>query len=381
MTESIFNSIDSDPGFVDIPSNHIDIKVIGVGGGGVNAIDRLCALNVTGVSLVAVNTDRASLAASAAPVRLCLGNGKGAGDKPEVARQSAEDSADEIAHLFDDNAKLVFITASMGGGTGTGAAPVVARLAHERQLLTVGVVTIPFHFEGKNKIKKALLGAEEMSHHLDALIVINNQNLIDCYPDNTMRENFALADDTLACAVKSISELVEKRGYWNIDLNDVDTTLRGQGVANISNGVGQGEHRVQQALDEALRSPLLKNRDVYGASRLLIAVFTSPQEQYTLKGHEMQQLRDFKKKFRGEPEQITGWYYDDDLDDQVKVTVLAAGFSMSFNSEMDEPVYTILTPEQMDDEGSIQHIEATPTLNRVREVDKAEKSSKKKIVF
>ena len=216
-----------------------------------------------------------------------------------------------------------------------------------------------------------------MSHHLDALIVINNQNLIDCYPDNTMSENFALVDNTLACAVMSISELVEKTGFWNIDLNDVDTTLRGQGVAIISNGAGQGENRVQQALEAALRSPLLKNRDVYGASRLLIAVFTSPKEQYTLKGFEMEQLRDFKKKFRSEPEQITGWYYDDALEDQVKVTVLASGFSMSFDNELDEPVYTILTPEQMDDDDSISVMENTPTLSRVNVIDTTNKTTDK----
>lgn len=381
----IFATIQADPGFlhVDDTGTEIpDIKVIGVGGGGVNALERLVAQQLKGVSLLAVNTDNASLSASSVNAKLCIGNGKGAGDKPEKARQAAEEAAERIHQMLDDGTNMVFVLAGMGGGTGTGAAPVVARIAHERGLLTVGVVTIPFLFEGRPKVQKALKGAELMSQFTDALIMIDNQSLIECFPDNTMMENFALADATVARAVTSINELIYTTGFWNIDFNDIDTTLRGKRVAVISYGEGEGENRVTQAIDAALQSPLIKNRDVFGASRLLIAVTTSSATQHTLKAAEIRQVENFKNKFRSdEVEQITGWYYDDALEEKVKVTILAAGFALSFSDDRALPEYTILTPEQMDDDQSIAELETTPTLKRVATDSHQEKQPSNRIVF
>ncbi len=381
----IFATIQADPGFLPVDNTGTeipDIKVIGVGGGGVNALERLVAQQLKGVTLLAVNTDNASLSVSSVNAKLCIGNGKGAGDKPEKARQAAEEAAERINHMLDDGTNMVFVLAGMGGGTGTGAAPVVARIAHERGLLTVGVVTIPFLFEGRPKVQKALIGAELMSQFTDALIMIDNQSLIDCYPDNTMMENFALADATVARAVTSINELIYTTGFWNIDFNDIDTTLRGKRVAVISYGEGKGENRVTQAIDVALQSPLIKNRDVFGASRLLIAVTTSSAPQHTLKASEIRQVENFKNKFRShEVEQITGWYYDDALEGKVKVTILAAGFALSFSDDRALPEYTILTPEQMDDDQSIAELEATPTLKRVATETQQKEQPSNRIVF
>ena len=228
------------------------IKVVGVGGGGNNAINHMYAQKIEGVSFVVLNTDRQALNGSPVPNRVLIGpnttKGLGAGNKPELARAAAEESADEIASLFDDDTKMVFITAGMGGGTGTGAAPVVARIAQDKGMLTIGIVTIPFLFEGQKKIMKALAGADEMSKYVDALLIINNQRLIDIYPDLDFDNAFGKADDTLSTAARSISEIITASGKINLDFNDVNTTLRDGGVAIISCGYGEGEHRVTKAI-------------------------------------------------------------------------------------------------------------------------------------
>ena len=364
----IFSTIMEDPGF---QSNAIEqplIKVTGVGGGGVNAVNHIYEQRLSDVSYAVLNTDRASLQASPVPVKLCLGNGRGAGDKPTVAKKATQDSEQAIAELLNDGTRMVFITASMGGGTGTGAAPVVAKVASEAGLLTVGVVTIPFEFEGKTKIKKALKGAAEMSQYVDSMIVINNQKLIEFYPEHPMTSNFALADETLAKAVTSISDLINTTGFWNIDFNDVDTTLRQTGVAIISTGTGSGDRRVSMAIEAALESPLLRNRDVYGSTRLLIAVHTSSKDEYTLQASEIKEIENFKNNFRNELEQITGWYYDDSLNDEVRFTVLAAGFGMTFDEQFDTQKFEhfmVLSGDQIEDDNVINVLENTPTYTRV----------------
>ncbi len=217
------------------------IMVVGVGGGGGNAVNHMYNEAVIhGVSFVVVNTDDMALKCSPVPRKLLIGptvtRGRGAGNVPERAREAAEESAEDIRALFTDETDMVFITAGMGGGTGTGAAPVVARIARERGLLTIGIVTIPFLFEGMKKIAKAVAGAEEMGKYVDALLVINNERLSEIYPDLAFEESFAKADDTLSIAAQSISEIVTNPGYINLDFNDVDTTLRNGGTAIISNG-------------------------------------------------------------------------------------------------------------------------------------------------
>ena len=202
-----------------------------------------------------------------------MGNdGLGAGNRPEKARQAAEESMDAIKEMLNDGTRMVFITAGMGGGTGTGAAPIIARCAKEAGILTVGIVTIPFRFEGIKKINQALDGVEEISKHVDALLVINNERLREIYPDLTVLNAFAKADDTLSIAARSIAEIITMHGIMNLDFQDVTTVLKDGGVAIMSTGYGEGENRVTKAIEQALNSPLLNNRDIFDSKKVLINI-------------------------------------------------------------------------------------------------------------
>ncbi len=313
------------------------IKVVGVGGGGNNAINHMYTQNIDGVSFVVINTDRQALNMSPVPNRVLIGptvtKGLGAGNKPEKAREAAEESSDDIATLFDDGTQMVFITAGMGGGTGTGAAPVVARIAHDKGVLTIGIVTIPFLFEGQKKILKALTGAAEMRKYVDALLIINNQRLINIYPDLDFNNAFGKADDTLSTAARSISELITAEGLINIDFEDVNTTLREGGVAIISTGFGEGENRVTKAIEDALNSPLLKNRNVYSSSRILINIYFNPKSSNPFQTSELSEIENFMANFSQDVDAITGVAYDESLDDHIKITILAAGFDVSLDDE------------------------------------------------
>lgn len=340
--QNIFNDIEKDSNFIEQlePGNKnvpCLIKVIGIGGGGNNAINHMFEQNISGVSFVVMNTDRQALNNSPVPNRVLIGPnttfGLGAGNKPELAKEAAEESEQEIAALFDDETKMVFITAGMGGGTGTGAAPVVARIAREKGVLTIGIVTIPFLFEGKKKIIKALSGADEMQKYVDALLIINNERLSEIYPDLNFMNAFGKADDTLSVAARSISELITVDGYINLDFNDVNTTLRDGGVAIISSGYGEGEHRVTKAIEDALNSPLLKNRDVYGSQKILMNFYFSSKAQNEFKMSEIDEMRRFMTQFTHEVDVIWGVAYDDSLGEKVKITMLAAGFNVSLDAE------------------------------------------------
>ncbi|MEG2218031.1 MAG: cell division protein FtsZ, partial [Muribaculaceae bacterium] len=295
------NNTIPNPGLDMIDRSATIIKVIGVGGGGNNAINHMYKQNIENVSFVVCNTDAQALHNSPVPKRLLIGptvtKGLGAGNNPDAARLAAEESAEEISELFDDNTKMVFITAGMGGGTGTGAAPVVARIAREKKMLTIGIVTIPFLFEGEKKILKALAGADEMSKYVDALLVINNERLTEIYKDIDFLDAFGKADDTLSTAARSISELITCNGRINLDFNDVNTTLKDGGVAIISSGFGEGEHRVTEAILDALNSPLLKNRDVEGSKRILFNLYYSTQSERPFVTSEAAELTDFMAKF------------------------------------------------------------------------------------
>ncbi len=314
------------------------IKVIGVGGGGNNAVNHMYAQGIKNVSFVVLNTDRQALKNSDVPTKVEIGNGLGAGNKPEIARQAAEDDIDKIEAIFDDNTKMVFVTAGMGGGTGTGASPVIARVAKNKGILTIGIVTIPFGFEGPRKIMKAYEGADELAKHVDALLVINNQRLSEIYGDLNFLNAFGKADDTLSIAASSISELITDDGYMNIDFNDIDTTLRNGGAAIISCGYGEGEERVTKAIEDALNSPLLKNRDIFGSKKLLFHIFYSRQASNEFKMSEVDQLTSFVNGISSEVDVIWGLGFDESLDDQVKITILAAGFDAS--KRIDEPLPT-----------------------------------------
>ena len=283
------------------------------------------------VTFVLCNTDNQALNDSPVPVHLQLGKeGLGAGNKPERARKAAEETLDDIKNMLNDGTKMAFITAGMGGGTGTGAAPVIARVSKEMGILTVGIVTIPFKFEGPKKIDQALDGVEEMSKHVDALLVINNERLREIYPDLAVLDAFAKADDTLSVAAKSIAEIITVHGLINLDFNDVKTVLKDGGVAIMSTGFGEGEGRVKNAIKDALNSPLLNDNDVFNSKKILLSItFSSNQGKSAgLTMDEMNDVNDFMAKFGDDFELKWGLALDPDLEDKVKVTILATGFGI-----------------------------------------------------
>jgi len=308
------------------------IKVIGVGGGGGNAVNHMYREGIHDVSFVLCNTDKQALDDSPVPVHLQLGSeGLGAGNRPERARAAAEESIEDVRRMLNDGTKMAFITAGMGGGTGTGAAPVIARESKSMGILTVGIVTIPFRFEGKKKINQALDGVEEMSKNVDALLVINNERLRQIYGELSMMEAFAKADDTLSVAAKSIAEIITVHGIINLDFNDVKTVLKDGGVAIMSTGYGEGEGRVKQAIDDALNSPLLNDNDVFHSKKILISIsFHSDDGQHKgLMMDEMNDVNDFMEQFGTDFELKWGTANDPSLGDKVKVTILATGFGLS----------------------------------------------------
>ena len=307
------------------------IKVIGVGGGGGNAVHHMYREGIHDVTFVLCNTDAQALNDSPVPVHLQLGDeGLGAGNRPERARQAAEDTSEDIKNMLNDGTKMAFITAGMGGGTGTGAAPVIARISKELGILTVGIVTIPFRFEGAKKIDQALDGVEEMAKHVDALLVINNERLREIYPELSLLNGFRKADDTLSVAAKSIAEIITVHGIMNLDFNDVKTVLKDGGVAIMSTGYGEGEGRVKQAIEDALNSPLLNDNDVYKSKKILLSInFNSDDKDNPgLTMEEMGDVTEFMNHFSADFELKWGLAIDPELDKKVKVTILATGFGI-----------------------------------------------------
>ena len=307
------------------------IKVIGVGGGGGNAVNHMYREGIHDVNFVVCNTDSKALADSPVQTRLQLGNeGLGAGNRPERARQAAEESIEEIRQMLNDGTKMVFITAGMGGGTGTGAAPVIAREAKAMDILTVGIVTIPFLFEGNKKIDQALDGVEEIAKQVDALLVINNERLREIYPDLNVLSAFEMADNTLSIAARSIAEIITMHGIINLDFRDVGTVLKDGGVAIMSTGYGEGENRVSKAIENALHSPLLNNNDIFNSKKVLLSIsFCAGKEGDTLMMDEMNEVHEFMSKFHDDVETKWGLSTDPTLGKQVKITILATGFGIN----------------------------------------------------
>lgn len=310
------------------------IKVIGVGGGGGNAVNHMYREGIHDVTFVVCNTDNQALDESPVPIKLQLGSeGLGAGNRPERARAAAEESLEDVKNMLNDGCKMAFITAGMGGGTGTGAAPIIAKTAKDMGILTVGIVTIPFVFEGNKKIDQALDGVEEMSKHVDALLVINNERLRDVYSDISVLNAFGKADDTLSIAAKSIAEIITIRGKINLDFNDVKTVLKDGGVAIMSTGFGEGEGRVTQAINDALHSPLLNNNDIFNSKKILFNISYSSQNDLMME--EMNEVHDFMSRFGKDVETKWGLYIDDALESKVKFTILATGFGIKNIPGMD----------------------------------------------
>ncbi|MBE6275930.1 MAG: cell division protein FtsZ [Bacteroides sp.] len=313
------------------------IKVIGVGGGGGNAVNHMYKEGIHDVAFVVCNTDSKALEESPVPVKLQLGHeGLGAGNRPQKAREATEESLEEVQSMLNDGTKMVFITAGMGGGTGTGAAPLIAKVAKEMDILTVGIVTIPFRWEGDKKIDQALDGVEEISKNVDALLVINNERLSEIYSDLSLDDAFDRADDTLSIAAKSIAEIITMRGKVNLDFNDVKTVLKDGGVAIMSTGYGEGENRVSTAIQNAQHSPLLNNNDIFKSKKVLLNISYSSQKKLMMS--EMDEVKEFMNRFNRDFETKFGIAIDDTLGDQVKITLLATGFGVQdiHVKEMDE---------------------------------------------
>ena len=382
------------------------IIVVGVGGGGNNAVNHMFHQSVEHVSFVVVNTDKQALDSSSVPNKLLIGpsttRGRGAGNDPAIAQAAAEESAADIAAIFNDDLDMVFVTAGMGGGTGTGAGPIVARIAKERGLLTIGIVTIPFMFEGMRKINKALAGAEQMSKYVDAIMIVNNERLIEIYPDFEFERAFESADDILSTAASSIAEIITKKGYINLDFNDVNTTLRDGGTAIIAVGYGEGENRVTKAIQDALHSPLLKNTDVLSSKRILFNLYYSRNATDKFRTAEAIELNEFINRVEEEVDVIWGITYDETLGDKVKFTILASGFDVTIGEkagsfttaskpaatatgaidkniissvygadkveqierEKETQNYIILTFNDLDDDTAIENFAKTPTFSR-----------------
>ena len=325
------------------------IKVIGVGGGGCNAVRNMNDEQIPGVTFAVCNTDSKSLAPSPVPVKILLGEGLGAGGKPEVGRSEAEKNIADIERLLSDGTKMVFITASMGGGTGTGSAPVVASVAKRMGLLTIGIVTIPFYFEKPQKIIRALKGVDEMRKNVDALLIINNERLCDVYADTpiSVKESFARADNILKEAVVGISELitVNSNGGIDLDFRDVETTMRDGGGAIMAMGRANGEGRVERAIQNALNSPLLYGSDITKAKRILFNIYSS--EEAPIMVPEMQEIDEFFDKLDPKIEVIWGISTDNSIGEDAKVTILATGMeevSSKENEVKDDAYYESLIP-------------------------------------
>ena len=318
------------------------IKVIGVGGGGCNAVRNMYNEQIGGVTYAVCNTDSQSLSRSPVPVKIMLGeSGLGAGANPELGKKEAEANIADIERLLSDGTKMVFITAGMGGGTGTGAAPVVAGVAKQMGLLTVGVVTIPFFFEKKRKIIKALKGVDELRKNVDALLIVNNERLCDVYADSelSVKDAFLRADNILMDAVKGIAELITlpSDGGIKSDFRDVETTMRDGGGAIMAMGRANGEHRVEKAILDALDSPLLYGNDIGRAKRILFNIYAS--DEHPIFVRELQEIDDFFDLLDPNIEVIWGTATDDSLGEDAKVTILATGLEDELRKEVEHDVH------------------------------------------
>ena len=309
------------------------LKVIGVGSGGNNAVNHMYLQDIDGVTFVISDTDKHRLDELSVPNCLLLGVnttlGQSACSDLEAARRAAEESESEIAALFDDDTKMAIITSGMGGGTGTGAAPIVARIAREKSVLTVGLVTIPFMFEGSLRNLKALAGIEEMRKYVDALFIINNERLTEIYSDLNRSNAFMKADETLTTAVSSLCGLITIVAKTCMDFNDVNYTLHKGENAFIVSGFSVGERRVAKALENAFESPLLRNCDVFSSKKILMEFYYNPHSESPLLMEEMNEVQEFMESFDEEVDVMWALAYDNNLDNQLKVTVLASGFNVS----------------------------------------------------
>ena len=341
----------------EVPEKVNIIKVIGVGGGGGNAVNHMYREGIHDVSFALCNTDAQSLNASPVPVHIMLHNEElCAMSMPKQAREIAEDTIDDIKHMLDDGTKMTFITAGMGGCTGTGAAPVIARVSKEMGILTVGIVTIPFLWEGEKKINRALDGVEELAKNVDTLLVINNERLREVYADFSLLNAWEKVDDTLSMAAKSIAEIITSRGIVNLNFNDVRTVLEDGGVAIMSTGYGEGEGRLRKAIESALHSPLLNNNDIYNSKKILLSITFAADKANNegLRMEEMNEVNEFMSHFNCDYQFKCGIFLDPNLGEKVKVTILATGFGIKNIDGMQEHKTKKYTQEEEKEEEELK---------------------------
>ncbi len=318
----------------NIPNNDDSIiKVIGVGGGGSNAATHMYKQGIVGVDFAICNTDNQAMDLSPVPIKIQLGpsltEGRGAGSKPNIGKEACVESIEEIKELLTDDTKMVFITAGMGGGTGTGAAPVIAKAAQEMDILTVGIVTLPFTFEGRRRNNQAKEGLAELQKNVDTIIVISNDKLRQIHGNLSLTKAFNNADDILATAAKGIAEIITVPGYINVDFEDVNTVMRGSGVAIMGTAVMEGEDRAKRAVEAALNSPLLEDNDIKGAEHILLNI-SSGTKEVTM--DEVFEITEYVQEEAGHgTDLIWGNCYDEELGEKLSVTVIATGFDKAKN--------------------------------------------------
>jgi len=345
------------------------IKVIGVGGGGSNAVNHMFRLGIKGVDFIVCNTDKQALEKSPVKNKIQLGEkstkGLGAGSIPDVGRDAALESIDEIKSYLDGDTQMVFITAGLGGGTGTGAAPVIASIAREMGILTVGIITIPFTFEGKKRRAQAEAGLEEMKKYVDTLLVIGNDKLREIYGNLKMSEAFEHADDVLTGAAKSIAEIISLHMHINVDFNDVKTVMKDSGVAIMGSAVASGEKRAIKAVEQALNSPLLNDNDISGARHVLLNIMSGSDD---IDMDEFGDITDFiQEAAGGTAELITGYGTDASLGDNVSVTIIATGFKSKTSTGFEAPVFKERKIVNLDEkEAPVQEVKQTTIIDEIQ---------------
>lgn len=357
-----------------VPENS-NIKAIGVGGAGQNAVTYMYNEHIEGCTFVVCNTDAQALENSNVPVKIRMGKGLGAGCDPIKGRNAAEDAAEEIAEkVLDNGTEMLFVTAGMGGGTGTGAAPVIAGMAKKRGILTVGVVTIPFKNENRDAMVKAFNGIREMEKNVDSLLIIDNEKLYKVYGDMLARDAYPKADEILATAVRGIVEIIKKKGYVNVDMEDVKTMMRDSGVALMGIGVGTGENRLEDAVKGAVISPLLNDIDLKTGKNMLINI-TSGTGEDGIKMRDLETIDQLIEKYTGNTNKFKrGLVYDDDEDfgDKISITVIGTGFNMAIRDISEESLGNIVhlestyqyIPVAEEAENAFAHVKVGPNDNR-----------------
>ena len=382
--EDFFNNIELTP--TDWVTTNSTIKVIGVGGGGCNAVNYMYNQKIEGCTFVVCNTDSQALEKCEVPIKIQLGEGLGAGTNPTEGRNAALNSQDEIAEkVIDSNTDMLFITAGMGGGTGTGAAPVIAAMAKKKGILTVGVVTIPFRNQGNETMSKAIDGINELEKNVDSLLIIDNEKLFDFYGDLLLQEAFPKADEVLATAVRGITDIIKKRGYINVDFKDVKTMMKNSGMALMGCGTGTGENRIEDAVRTALESPLLNDFDLTTAKNVLVNITVGKNEN-GMTMSELAHVSELIKEYTGKANNFkNGIVYEEDPEfgDRVNITVIATGFKMSMLLPMNDLGNIILIDHDFEYDKEVHALEHGIEMQEVRsqKIGYNNADIRKKLVF